>query len=161
MRGRKPTPSKIIDIRGGTKHTHRAKSYHAGVPDPPAAIPKPPKHLDKEAKAEWRRMAKDLEPLGLLTNLDKAVFASYCQAFSTWSQATKKVQEGGFVFKAPNGMPMMNPYLPIVNKANEQMMKALIELGMTPSSRSRIKVDAPKKETDPYEAFRNGKKAAK
>jgi P27 family predicted phage terminase small subunit len=143
MRGRKPKPTNIHVLEGGKQKTHR--NLNDKEPKPDAKIPKCPKHLDKEARAEWKRMARELEPLGLLSNLDKAVFASYCQAFSTWAQATKKVHEQGLVFKAPNGMPMMNPYLPIVNKANEQMLKALIELGMSPSSRSRIKVEAPAK----------------
>ena len=92
-------------------------------------------------------MAKELEPLGLLTGLDKAVFASYCQAWSIWVEATMKVRDSGLVVKASTGTPMMNPYLPIVNKANEQMMKALVEIGMSPSSRSRVKVaEKPKKD---------------
>lgn len=149
-RGRKPIPSSIHLLQGGRKKTHRKPN--AQEPKPKAAIPKCPKHLDKEARKEWRRMAKELEPLGLLTNLDKAIFASYCQAFSTWAQATQKVREMGMVHKAPNGMPMMNPYMPIANKANEQMVKALVELGMSPSSRSRVKV-APAKEEDPCGDF--------
>jgi len=100
-------------------------------------------------------MAKELEPLGILTKLDKAIFAVYCEAFSTWAQATRMIQEKGMVFTTPGktrtlkngtvektggGFPIMNPYFPIANKAKEQMMKALIEMGMTPSSRSRVKV---------------------
>ena len=153
MRGRKPIPSALILLKGGSKHTHRPP--RSGEPKPPSIIPKCPKHLDKEAKKEWRRMAKELEPLGILTKLDKAVFAVYCEAFSIWAKATKEIQEKGMIFSTPGktktykdgsvektggGFPIMNPYFPIANKAKEQMMKALIEMGMTPSSRTRVKV---------------------
>jgi P27 family predicted phage terminase small subunit len=153
MRGRKPIPSKIHLLQGGKKKTHRKPNDRE--PKPPTIIPKCPRHLDREARAEWRRMIKELEPLGILTKLDKAVFAVYCQAYSTWAQATRKIQEMGMVRITKSGYTEQNPFFPIANKAKEQMMKALIELGMTPSSRSRIKV-MPKKEESPEEEFLKG-----
>ena len=48
---------------------------------------------------------------------------------------------------------MVNPYFPVINKANEQMVKALIEIGMSPSSRSRVKVSEPEKEVGKKERF--------
>lgn len=154
--GRKRKPTILHLLEGGRKKTHRPLPENE--PHPPAEIPKCPRHLDKEARKEWRRMAKELGPLGLLTGLDKAVFASYCQAWSTWVAATLKVQEVGMVVKASTGTPMMNPYLPIVNKANEQMMKALVEIGMSPSSRSRVKVpnEKPKSKIESFMGRKNG-----
>jgi P27 family predicted phage terminase small subunit len=59
----------------------------------------------------------------------------------------------GMVRVTKNGFTEQNPYFPIANKAKEQMLKALIELGMTPSSRSRVKVSEPPKETSKKERF--------
>ena len=151
--GRKRIPTVIHLLQGGRAKTHRP--LPANEPHPPAIIPKCPKHLDQEARKEWRRMAKELEPIGLLTNLDKAIFASYCQAWSTWVFATEKIREKGMVVMASTGTPMQNPYWPIINKANEQMVKALIEIGMSPSSRSRVKVPPPK-EANPFDDFLRG-----
>lgn len=155
MKGRKPIPSKIHLLQGGNKKTHRSKKARSGEPKPPSAMPKCPRHLNKAARAEWNRMVKELEPLGILTNLDKAIFAVYCEAFSTWAEATTKIQEMGMVRITKNGFTEQNPYFPIANKAKEQMMKALVELGMTPSSRSRVKVP-PKEEESAEEAFLKG-----
>jgi P27 family predicted phage terminase small subunit len=152
--GRKRKPTILHLLEGGSKKTHRPMPI--GEPMPPAFIPKCPRHLDKEARKEWRRMARELEPLGLLTGLDKAIFASYCQAWSTWVFATEKVREKGLVVMASTGTPMLNPYFPIINKANEQMVKALVEIGMSPSSRSRVKVDNPKPKSK-IESFRMSK----
>ena len=103
-------------------------------------------------------MAKELEPLGLLTNLYKAIFASYCQAWSTWVQATLKVREKGLVVMASTGTPMLNPYFPIINKANEQMLRALVEIGMSPSSRSRVKVPEKPKRDEAEDFLKEGTK---
>jgi P27 family predicted phage terminase small subunit len=151
MRGRKPLQSKIHVLQGGKAKTHRPENDRE--PKPPAMIPKCPKHLDKEARQEWNRMVKELEPLGLLTNLDKAIFAVYCETFSTWAQASRKIQEMGMVRVTKNGFTEQNPYFPIANKAKEQMLKALIELGMTPSSRSRVKVSEPQQKKNKKERF--------
>lgn len=168
MKGRKPKPTRLKLLEGNPGH----RPLPEDEPQPPANIPDCPDHLDKEARVEWRRMAKELEPLGLLTNLDKAVFAMYCEAFSTWAKATKMIQEKGMVFSTTGktttktlkdgtiktettggGYPIMNPYFSIANKAKEQMMKCLIELGWTPSSRSRVKVLKVKEPKDERERF--------
>jgi len=152
--GRKPIPSVIHLLQGGRKKTHRPLPQNE--PLPPAIIPKCPKHLDHEARKEWRRTARELEPLGMLTNLDKAIFASYCQAWSTWVYATEKVREKGLVVMASTGTPMLNPYFPIINKANEQMVKALVEIGMSPSSRSRVKVNEKPKKDEAEDFLKEG-----
>ena len=149
-RGRKPIPTALKIIRGNPGH----RPLPPDEPKPPANIPKYPMHLDKEAKAEWRRMAKVMEPLGILTKLDKTIFAIYCEAFSTWAQATRKIQEMGMVRITKNGFTEQNPYFPIANKAKEQMIKALIEMGMTPSSRTRVKAaEVQPQEEDKKERF--------
>jgi P27 family predicted phage terminase small subunit len=169
MRGRKPLPSKIIDIRGGSKLTHRPS--RTGEPEPPAVIPKCPSFLDKEAKKEWRRMAKELYDLGMITRIDRAVLAKYCESYSQWAQASRKIQAMGMIYKTPGkistvtlkngtvkqtqtgGFPMINPYFSIANRAKEQMEKSAIEMGCTPSSRSRVRVSEPPKEENKKERF--------
>lgn len=154
MKGKKPIPSKIIDIMGGSKHTHRPP--RSNEPKPPTNIPPCPKHLDKEARQEWKRMAAELEPLGILTNLDKAVFANYCDAYSQWAQASRTLQKSGLLIKGPLGNPVVNPLFRIVTIAKDQMMRCLIEMGMTPSSRTKVKVEKPTPiEKDRKERFFN------
>ncbi len=153
MRGRKPIPTKIHLLQGGVKKTHRAKDDRKNEPKPSPKIPPCPKHLDKTARKEWKRMASLLSAVKILTDMDMAILASYCQAYSTWATATLKVQEIGMVVKTSNGVPMQNPYLPILNKANEHMIRALIELGATPSARSRVKTTVSDKDESPEEEF--------
>jgi len=81
--------------------------------------------------------------LKLLTIVDRAALAAYCQAWGRWVEAENNIQRFGAVIKTPKGLPLVNPYLRIAERAIDQMRKFLVEFGMTPSSRSRIKASDP------------------
>ena len=117
-------------------------------------------------------MARELDDLGILTTIDRAVFASYCQAWSTWKQALKMVHKVGMVVRAQEkvtekpdgtirrivGAPMLNPVYKLVDAENAKMMKALTEMGMSPSSRGRVSVSERRPaQPDGKERFFNGK----
>lgn len=142
MKGRKAIPSKIIELRGGTKHTH--KKPRNQEPQPPEKMPKCPKHLNKAARKEWRRCGKLMQSIGIMTDLDMAVFAGYCDAFSQWAEATDKVHTAGMVYQRPNKTLGLNPYLRIAREAYDRMIKAAVLLGLSPSSRVSLKVEKPK-----------------
>jgi P27 family predicted phage terminase small subunit len=118
----------------------------------PTGIPTCPSQLDKIAKAEWRRISKELIALGLLTNVDRTALAGYCAAYSRWIKAEQELQTKAAVVKAPSGYPMPNPYIGIANTALDKMLRFLVEFGMTPASRSRLQVDPPSSE-DPFAEF--------
>jgi P27 family predicted phage terminase small subunit len=82
--------------------------------------------------------------LGIISKLDRAAIAAYCDAYSRWVEAATQIQQYGLIFKAPSGYPMPSPYLAILHTALDQMRAFLTEFGMTPSSRSRVKVANPK-----------------
>ncbi len=113
MQGRKPLPSKVVDIMGGSKHSHRPP--RSGEPNPLANIPKCPSFLDKGAKKEWKRISRILNPLGMITDLDLGSLAKYCESFSQWAQASRKIQETGMLIKGKMGIPTVNPLFKIAN----------------------------------------------
>lgn len=88
-------------------------------------------------------MGRKLAAWGLLTEIDGAALALYCQAWARWVEAEAQLLKFGTVIKSPNGFPIQSPYLPIANKAMEQMTKLLVEFGMSPSSRSRVAYKPP------------------
>ena len=94
--------------------------------------------------------------LGLLTGLDRGLLAAYCQAHALWVEAVSSIERYGTMIKSPNGYPMQSPYVAVANKQVEIMVRIAAELGMTPSSRTRIRVgeQAP---ADPFEAFLQGR----
>jgi len=58
------------------------------------------------------------------------------------------------VIKSPkSGYPIQNPYVGIANTSLQMMHRFLIEFGLSPSSRSRISVEAAPKSADPFTEF--------
>ena len=153
-RGPRPQPTikKILKGNPGKRKLNDREPK----PKVSTGIPRAPAFLDKVAQREWRRTAKKLHKLGLLSEIDLTAFAAYCSCYSRWLEAQAQIQKHGMLIKAQSGFPMQSPYLAISNKAMEQMMKWLVEFGMTPSGRSRVKVDKPEDKTDPLEAFLAG-----
>lgn len=117
-------------------------------------LPEPPEHLTDEAKREWHRTGAKLVALGLLTEIDTTAFATYCCCWARWVQAEEAIRATGPIVKAPrSGVPIQNPYLAIANRAMEQLTKALMEFGMTPSSRTRIEVMPAPRAENPFAQF--------
>ncbi|MDE6318892.1 MAG: P27 family phage terminase small subunit, partial [Lachnospiraceae bacterium] len=74
--GRKPKPTAVKALEGNPGK----RSLKTGEPKPEKKAPRCPAWLEGEAKKEWKRMAGQKEKLGILTEIDMAAFAGYCQA---------------------------------------------------------------------------------
>jgi P27 family predicted phage terminase small subunit len=133
MRGRKPTPIALRLINGNP----------SGRPLPRADMPagaellEPPGYLGELEKSIWKH-AIDHAPRGLLRNIDGRLFLIWVNAAAQYENAAKKVEEFGQVIKGTKGIPIQSPYLSIMNRQAELMMKATGELGFSPTSRTRI-----------------------
>lgn len=135
-RGPAPKPTELKRLQGNPGK----RRLNDSEPRPAATMPRCPSHLTGEAKAEWRRVARVLHESGLLTQIDRAALAIYCQAWARWVKAEGQVARHGEVVKSAAGNVMQNPYLSIANRAMKQMQLMARELGMTPSARSQIRV---------------------
>jgi len=152
MRGRKPLPSNVVRLRGNPGKRRR----NDAEPRPATKVPPCPACLGDAARTEWKRLAKELAELGLLTGLDRGLLAAYCQAHALWVEAVSSIERYGTMIKSPNGYPMQSPYVAVVNKQVEIMGRIAAEFGMTPSSRTRIRIGERPPE-DPFEAFLQGR----
>ncbi len=133
-RGPAPKPTALKALAGNPGK----RSLNRREPQPKPGLPRCPAQLSEEAKREWKRISKELATLGLLTRLDRAALAAYCQAWGRWLEAEERLRQHGVIVKSPNGFPVQSPYLAVANKAMAQMSKLLVEFGLSPSSRSRI-----------------------
>lgn len=156
--GRKPTPVALKLLRGNP-----GRRPIPSNPEPPkfTTTPQAPAHLSDAARAEWDRLAGPLIEIGLITTADVACFAAYCESFARWSEAEIQLRQQGTIVKSANGFPIQSPYLSVINSALKQMHVYAAELGLTPSSRSRVTKEAPAK-ADPFADFlkKSGKKKA-
>jgi len=144
------TPTNLKLLRG----TFRQDRVAPNEPKPEAVIPPVPSHLSDEAKVEWGRVSQELYQLGLLSRIDRAALATYCECWSDWVKATMKVHETGEVIKTAAGNVIENPYYSIKKRAAELMHKFLTEFGMTPASRTRINAEpVPQEPSDRWKGF--------
>ena len=125
--------------------------------------PRCPSHLNEPAKTEWRRIAPVLYEAGLITHIDRALLAAYCQNYGRWVEAELKLKElresvpkQDLVIKTMNGNYVQNPWIQIANRAQEQMAKLAVEFGMSPSSRSRVTVEIDDREVSLAELLFEG-----
>lgn len=100
----------------------------------------PPAHLSPPQKVIWKRAIGNAPP-GLLRRLDWEIFEQWVVHAERFKDAAKRVSESGSIVKSKDGAWYQNPFLSVMNKQSQLMMRAAAELGFTPSSRSRVKVD--------------------
>ena len=129
---KKPTNLKVLQ---GTLRKDRITKNEVF---PETEIPPAPDHLSKEALIEWGRITSDLYTLGLLTKIDMASLAAYCQSFGRWAQAETELNNSSLLIKTTNGNIIQNPLVGIANQAMEHMRKHLSEFGMSPASRAKV-----------------------
>ena len=133
-RGRKPKPTAMKELEGNPgKHP-----LNTSEPKPNKKAPACPKWLEPEAKKEWRRLAKQMEAIGILTEVDMAAFAGYCQAYARWKEAEEFITQHGTIVKTPSGYWQQVPQVSIAQTYLKIMNKFAEQFGLTPSSRSRI-----------------------
>lgn len=132
--GPPPTPTRLKLLRGNPGK----RPLNTKEPQPRVSIPSCPKHLNQEARKEWRRITHELAALGLISNLDRTALAIYCDAYGRWVEASDNIRQFGLILKSTSGFPIQSPYLAILNKAIEQMRAFVVEFGMTAASRSRV-----------------------
>jgi len=145
-RGPKTEPAALKLIKGNPGK--RALDLDAGI-NPPVEIPACPNHLNEHGRKEWRRITVELEPLGLITKLDRSMLAMYCQAYGRWVHAELKIREqekaqadSGIKQLSPNGYEQMSLWLIIANKSMEQVHKYASEFGLSPSARTSVAASA-------------------
>ena len=155
MKGAKPKATVVKLITGNPGHrplNEREAKVRIVIPDPPEMLTE-----NEDAMKEWRRVTPLLAEVGLIAQLDRATIAGYCMAWSRWIECEKMLKSTGLIVKAPNGYPMYSPYLSASNKALDQVRQFSEQIGLSGSSRSRIKANQPDDDEDPAEAFLSGR----
>lgn len=133
----KPTAIRVLEGNRGRRPLNDAE------PRPDPVPPKCPKHLDAEAKREWKRIVPILTRMRVLTEADGHSLANLCQAYSTMVRAQTKLNESGLLLKTPSGYVQQSPLLSIVNTCVQTITQLSREFGLTPASRSRIQTTEP------------------
>ena len=151
----KPVELKLLEGR----MTEAEASRH---PRPTSPAPEKPAWLSPDASAEWDRVAPELERLKLLTGIDGASLAAYCEAWAVFKAAAKDVQERGIMVDGARDKraglhdraeKVRNTALLIMSDAAKTMRAYASEFGLTPQSRARMQLPGGQDEEDDAERF--------
>lgn len=135
MRGRPPKPTALKLIQG----TARPDRLNKREPKPKLGAPSCPSHLDQAARNEWRRVVPELVKLGVISRIDAATLAAYCQNYSRWVAAELELEKhGGLTYVGEKGMIRKHPAVGIAHDAMAAMKAFAAEYGLTPASRARV-----------------------
>src|SRR5574343_91841 len=106
----KTRPTKIKELEGNTgkRRLNNDPKFQG--------LSKCPAWLKKDAKTEWDRVVPELRRVGLLTMVDQAALAGYCESWAKWKEAETYLNKYGSVFEMPkynkDGTLLSTYYLP-------------------------------------------------
>ena len=114
-------------------------------------VDQPPAWLDEYAVTEWQRIVPLLKKDIPVSELDAALIASHCQAYSDIQKAAKLVQEQGMMVDTADSVKA-NPAVKMKLDATNQMIRIDDLLGLSVYSRAKLAVknETKKKPDDPF-----------
>lgn len=152
-----PTPLKLLKGNPGRRPINDRE------PQPKRRRPRCPHWLDADAKATWKQLVPELEQMGVLTRIDGNALARYCVLWCRWKRAEQFIAKHGEAYPIKDEKGNLKylhqfPQVGVANKLAVQLTRLEQEFGMTPSARTRIRVEAHQHE-DEFEAFLQANRA--
>ena len=132
--GRPPKPTALKELAGNPGK----RPLNHNEPKPKVIIPTCPTWLTAEGKREYKRQAKMLVNLRVMTEADRMALASYASEYSKWREAEDILAVEGSVLISEKGGRYLNPMWSVANTHFKNMLKLMQEFGLTPASRTRI-----------------------
>ncbi|POY55729.1 phage terminase small subunit P27 family [Pectobacterium carotovorum] len=153
MAGRRPKPTHLKVVTGNPGK----RKLNDKEPQPLREIPSPPTHLSDWGKVAWGKLTVLLDSMGVLTVADTFALERLCAVYSQilrledqiaieGNTYTTKTQMGDFLIKG-------HPAVAQLAEADRRFKSYLVEFGLTPAARTKVKVDGGEKEEDPLNQF--------
>ncbi|MBN2744508.1 MAG: phage terminase small subunit P27 family [Marinilabiliaceae bacterium] len=154
MAGRKPTPNALKKLKGTNQPARMRDEPDFGTI---VKVPPAPKYFNKYAKREYKAVTARLQTLNLLNDVNIALIAAYALEIGKYYEAEEKLSEVGRldIAKDADGNILKISRLPLDKMASDYLANAkmlAVELGITPSSSSRVKAPE-KKQSNPLADF--------
>lgn len=105
-----------------------------------SSVPNPPDFVEKVAGARerWDSLVPALLLMGVFAKSDIAVIGRYCVAVELYSRAVDLIESDGLTMKYKSGASQVSACLTAYAKLNDQCLKLEVQLGLTPSARTRV-----------------------
>ena len=161
MPGPTPTPTPILKLHGSWRANARER---AGEPIPPPGRPRKPASVKGKAAETWRRVVPLLCEMGVATPADQIALEQYCRLRGLWDDLMAFLEENGTTYTVRDKGGKMKDFkaFPQFRQAmaiGDQMLKLGQEFGLTPASRTRLRVPPADRQDDTADKsrfFRSG-----
>ena len=137
MKGRPKKPTALKILHGD--YAKNPQRRNESEPVPKVDRPKCPTWMKGEGRKEWKRITDELFSLGVLAKVDRGCIESYCETYRLWRGVLKEAASEPFVLYTQSG-PKENPIHRVARNYADQLMKGLVQMGLTPIARSRLTV---------------------
>lgn len=158
MAGRRPTPTKLKLVRGNPGR----RPLNDREPHPKPGMSDPPDHLSEVARDAWEKVATLLSRMGLLTEADCYALERLAECYAEILECKAAIKEHGRTYTsnkvAPGGegtdsiIVRPRPEVGMLADADRRFKGYLIEFGLTPAARTKVRLDA-QQEDDLSEFF--------
>lgn len=141
-RGPPKTPTAELARRGSHRATSRGKVEAKATSSAPSC----PMWVHGDGKRLWKRLAPQLEELGLIAEADREAFARYCHTFGQWRTLQKFLAKHGSTYESTTKTGGTRYYRRPESVESAELERVLAKLegqfGLTPSARSGLAVVA-------------------
>jgi len=154
--GRRPTPTSLKNLRGnpGKRKLNDAEPVlETKAPAKPTLSP--------EADAYWNGLLPLLLDMRVVSEADAIALAACCKLCVRLDQAEAEISGRGLIVDEPivdkdgnevGTRTKANPAVGIADRTYARLKSYLIEFGLTPAARTKVRVDKPP-QADPFDAF--------
>jgi P27 family predicted phage terminase small subunit len=112
--------------------------------------------LSQPVKKIWRTLGARLSDAGIVNKIDSIAFEMLVRAVVEYEQAETTLAKSGPLLTGERGADYYNPAWAVRNKASKVLLQLLKEFGLTPGSRSAVRVVKPAKSADPAAKYFGG-----
>ncbi|MEG6403129.1 phage terminase small subunit P27 family, partial [Enterobacter kobei] len=151
MSGPPKTPTHLRLVRGNPSK----RPINENEPKPAAGVPPTPKHFDKQGKYWFRRMAEELDALGVMSQLDARALELLVEVYTEYRHHCDTLEREGYTYAVYSDeepdegkereIRMIKAHPAAIMKADawKRLRAMLGEFGMTPASRSKVNAKGP------------------
>ena len=149
MPGRRPKPSHLKVVTGNPGR----RPLNKDEPKPCRELPSPPDHLSDAARVAWGRLSVLLDRMGVLTEADVVALERAAECYAEILRYREIIDEESEVYWADSStggrLLKANPAVAMLADADRRLKGYLVEFGLTPAARTKVKKNDPDGEEDP------------
>lgn len=154
MAAPKPTPTALKLIKGNPGK----RALNKNEPKKITPVITTPGHMDQLAKTVWKKTAKTLDQLGVLSDTDLQTLENYCETYARIRRLRAEIKGlGSTAYQSvkPDGEVLWKAYPQVsqLDSAERNFRSFAVELGLTPAARTKVQAKEQKDDNDPLEKY--------